>query len=520
VLDMREEIAARRFDPAKDSVGVRSGVEPLTWHTTLPASDADRDGRYEVTVTFPRRPFGGQPVNYKFKVDTASNPEGRWEEGRNRRLFLEAPAQTVSRRFNEPPPAIEPVLTGNIRKHPAFASRYLGPRNLIVYLPPGYERETSRRYPVLYMHDGQNIFDASAAGMEWQMDEQAEALISAGTIEPVIIVGVANTAARTDEYTPTRIEEKGPDGSVVWSGGGKADLYGRLLIEEVKPFIDRTYRTLPGPESTALGGASFGGLVSLHLGLAHPQVFGKLLAVSPAVRWDDSVILETIAALPAKTGQRIWVDMGTAEEDHAIPAARRLRDALIAKGWVFGSDLAYLEQDGGGHDEIAWASRVEPMLRFLFGTRRYPVIPGPEATRELVNEITEEDRRLFDLVFIRCDADALAAMLDADFAFFHDKFGQIAASPQQFVTNVRQGCEAQAKGVNVRARRELVPGTMEVYPLQGYGAIQTGSHRFFGVEPGKPDQLRETGKFFNVWKRVDGRWKLSRVYSFDHQPAQ
>jgi len=149
-----------------------------------------------------------------------------------------------------------------------------------------------------------------------------------------------------------------------------------------------------------------------------------------------------------------------------------------------------------------------------------PVVPGPQASPKLVEEITEQDRRLFDLVFIRCDAAALAGMLADDFAFFHDKFGQIASSPQQFVTNVREGCEAQAKGVNVRARRELVPDSMAVYPMSNYGAIQTGSHRFYGVETGKPDQLRETGKFFHVWRQVDGQWKLSRVYSFDHQPAR
>lgn len=152
--------------------------------------------------------------------------------------------------------------------------------------------------------------------------------------------------------------------------------------------------------------------------------------------------------------------------------------------------------------------------------QKHPITAGPQATRQLFEELAEQDRRLFDVIFIRCDADALAGMLAEDFTFIHDKHGEIATSPQKFVADIRQGCELQAKGVNVRARRELVPGSLEVYPMNNYGAIQTGSHRFFGIEPGKPDQLRETAQFFHVWKKIDGQWKLSRSYSYDHKPAQ
>jgi predicted alpha/beta superfamily hydrolase len=368
IIDMREAIAAKRFDPAKDGVGVRSGFAPLSWDQTTPALDEDGDGRYEVRVTFANRPFGGQPLPYKFKVDSPKSPQGgEWEEGRNRQLFLSEAAHRVERRFNEPAPPIQPVLTGTIRNHSNFASQFLAPRNLTVYLPPGYDKETARRYPVLYMHDGQNVFDSSQAGMEWQMDEIAERLITAGQIEPVILVGVFSTEARTDEYTFTAVERTAPDGTV-WRGGGRADLYGRLLIEEVKPFIDRTYRTRPEPLHTGLGGASFGGLVSLYLGLKHPDVFGNILAVSPSVQWDDHAVLKIVAALPAKTPQRIWTDMGTLEGDVALGAVRRLREALLAKGWKRGSDFQYLEQENGQHDEITWASRVEPMLRFLYGS--------------------------------------------------------------------------------------------------------------------------------------------------------
>jgi len=366
VIDMREEIAAKRFDPAKDQVGIRSGFAPLSWGSTLPAQDKDGDGRYEVQVSFPDRPFGGQPVTYKFKVDSPKAPDDGWEEGTNRQVVLTDAAQTVARRYNEPPPPIQPVLTGTIRTHPAFASQFLGPRDVVVYLPPGYDREPARRYPVLYMHDGQNIFDGSRMGMEWQMDEIAERLITAGQIEPVIIVGVFNTEVRMDEYSPTAVDRRQPDGTVA-KGGGKADLYGRLLIEELKPFIDRTYRTRPEPRHTGIGGASLGGLVSLYLGMKRPDVFGNVLGVSSVVWWDDFVLLKILEGLAAKPDQRIWLDFGTQEDPQYAVANRRLRDALLAKGWKLGADLRYLEQEHGGHDEISWASRVEPMLRFLYG---------------------------------------------------------------------------------------------------------------------------------------------------------
>lgn len=150
--------------------------------------------------------------------------------------------------------------------------------------------------------------------------------------------------------------------------GGQADLYGRLLIEELKPFIDRIYRTRPDPRSTSLGGASFGGLVSLYLGLNHPDVFGGgLLAVSSAANWDEQMTVKKVEVLPRKTAQRIWLDVGTHEGEKALVAVHRLRDALVAKGWKLGADLRYLEVERGGHDETSWAARVEPMLRFLYG---------------------------------------------------------------------------------------------------------------------------------------------------------
>ena len=111
-------------------------------------------------------------------------------------------------------------------------------------------------------------------------------------------------------------------------------------------------------------------------------------------------------------------------------------------------------------------------------------------------------------------------VLPDDFEFYHDKFGKIASSGSQFVENVRDGCVKQANGTNVRARRELLPETSRVYPMQNLGALHEGVHRFYGLETGKPDVLRETGRFMNLWKRDNGAWKLSRVLSYDHHPGK
>ena len=231
---------------------------------------------------------------------------------------------------------------------------------MIVYLPPGYEEGKATRYPVLYLHDGQNVFDrATSVGEEWRVDETAQDMITSGKIQPLIVVGIYNTGVhRIDEYAPTAREDKG--------GGGHADDYGRMLVQELKPFIDRTYRTLPGAGNTAMGGSSLGGLVTMHVGLRYPTVFSRLAVLSPSVWWDDRVILEEVAALPAKLPVRIWLDAGTREGEDVIADARALKEALVAKGWVEGQDLAYLEAEGGEHNEASWAARVGAVLAFLF----------------------------------------------------------------------------------------------------------------------------------------------------------
>lgn len=261
------------------------------------------------------------------------------------------------------------TLSGEIRSHKGFHSSILNnDRDLVVYLPPGYETNQKKRYAVLYLHDGQNLFDGATSfipGKEWRVDETAQALISAGKIQPLIIVGINNTGKdRINEYTPVE--------DARYRMGGKADLYGRMLVEELKPFIDANYRTIKDAQHTGLGGSSLGGLVSLYVGLKYPNVFGRIAVVSPSVWFGEKQIINYANALKTKPRTRIWMDMGTkegrnAEEaQRAVSDARVLKDTLEKKGWKAGKDLHYFEAEGAEHNESAWAERVEPILTFLF----------------------------------------------------------------------------------------------------------------------------------------------------------
>jgi predicted alpha/beta superfamily hydrolase len=237
-------------------------------------------------------------------------------------------------------------------------------RMVQVYLPPQYMEQTDRRFPVFYLHDGQNLFDGRTsyvAGKTWRAHTTADRRTLEGLIEPVILVGIANTGLRRmAEYTPTRDFRM---------GGGEGRSYGRLLIEELKPKIDSSYRTLTGAEDTGLGGSSLGGLISLYLGWEYPEVFGKLAVMSPSLWWDHRSILSVINQPGAKPELKIWLDMGMAEGGRHVRDADMLDRILLKQGWRSGVDLAYVKVEGAVHDEQAWSERFGDVLRFLFPAR-------------------------------------------------------------------------------------------------------------------------------------------------------
>jgi predicted alpha/beta superfamily hydrolase len=256
--------------------------------------------------------------------------------------------------------------TGDIRVHERFASKNLGnERRLLVWLPPDYESNKGARYPVLYMHDGQNVFDtATSFAGEWQADETATQLIAEKKIRPLIIVAIENNGSRMDEYTFTRDEGI--------QAGGNGAAYLKFVAEEVKPFIDKTYRTKPDRADTAVAGSSLGGTISLELCRAYPQSFGLCGAISPAAWWNDGELLKRFDRDPAWMKQtRFWIDVGTAEgsaEQHEryVDAVRQLEATMKKAGLAADRDYAARIIEGGLHNEQAWAKRFDQVLMFLF----------------------------------------------------------------------------------------------------------------------------------------------------------
>jgi len=259
------------------------------------------------------------------------------------------------------------TIDATLRLHRRFYSRGLrNHRDVAVWLPPGYGL-MRRRHPVVYFQDGQNIFDPRTAflGRAWHAGERATELIRAHQIAAPIMVGVYNTGFdRMNEYAPTPAEFFGWDGEKCRSTG-EARRYARFFVHELKPFIDTHYLTLPGAPHTALVGSSMGGLVSLYFALWHPRVFGQVAALSPSVWWDNRAVIHEFARLRKKPAVRLWLDMGTAEP--GWEAIRLLRDALVAKGWQPGTDLAYSEVAGAEHTEAAWAARIGDVLQWILG---------------------------------------------------------------------------------------------------------------------------------------------------------
>jgi predicted alpha/beta superfamily hydrolase len=266
------------------------------------------------------------------------------------------------------PPRFEPLHPSGIERlhHYNMHSEVLpDDRCISIYLPPQYDAEPHRRFPVMYLHDGQNLFDPQTSyipGHYWRVGETADRTNLDGSVEPLILVGVANTGLRRmAEYTPTRSYRL---------GGGEGHLYGRLLVTELKPWIDANFRTQPEAERTGLGGSSLGGLITLYLGLEYPGVFTRLAVMSPSVWWDQRSILGFVAEAIPKPGLKIWLDIGTAEGTRHVRDTELLEHRLAQRGWTPGVDLMLEKVPGAQHIEDAWALRFDRVLRFLYPASR------------------------------------------------------------------------------------------------------------------------------------------------------
>lgn len=241
-------------------------------------------------------------------------------------------------------------IVGTVVYYRRFRSRYpILERDILVWLPPSYKKERGKYYPVLYMHDGQNILDpeTSYAGQDWRVDETVTKLIKRDQIEEPIVVGIYNTHERLQEYS---VSEKG-------------DYYLKFIVEELKHFIDSNFRTLADREATAIMGSSMGGLCSLRMVWKYPHVFGKAGCLSSSFYYGEDAIFDLIETTFEKKNVKIYFDSG---EDGKKDAQKMF--CLFSKlGMLLGENFDYYFDRGAGHNEWSWANRLERPLKYFFG---------------------------------------------------------------------------------------------------------------------------------------------------------
>lgn len=248
-------------------------------------------------------------------------------------------------------------IIGHTVRHRDVASTHLQKsRDVIVWLPPSYESSADQRYPVLYMHDGQQIFDPATStwGQDWEVDEWCDSLMRAGEMREIIVVGIYCTPERREEYSTLYV----------------ADSYTRFIIEELKPMIDHAYRTLPDREHTAVAGSSMGGGISFHMIWTRPDVFSKAACLSSAFTYEqDPILIQRVRECRAWPDIRLYLYCGAGDElERTLSRDLRLmQEVLSEKGWAKSPDIKIDIAPEGKHNEATWAKHTGTWLQFLFG---------------------------------------------------------------------------------------------------------------------------------------------------------
>ncbi len=266
--------------------------------------------------------------------------------------------------------------SGVIQRHVAFPSNFVPARNVDIWLPEGYTPGSSKRYPVLYMHDGQNLFDPSYAfgGVDWGIDEALSALSAEGLVPETIVVGIWNNENRWCEYMP----------QIPWQaeGGGRmrqflkdrcssmpciSDNYLQFLVSELKPFIDRAYPTLPERDRTFIMGSSMGGLISLYALCSYPQVFGGAGCLSAHWPAGEEYLVDYFSSvLPAPGHHKLYFDFGDQGMDALYEPYQNRMDGWLKKaGYSQGKDCLTRKFPGADHSETYWRARLDVPLKFL-----------------------------------------------------------------------------------------------------------------------------------------------------------
>jgi predicted alpha/beta superfamily hydrolase len=277
------------------------------------------------------------------------------------------------------------VSEGSVKVHERFPSRHVAPRHVHVWLPPAYTNEPNQRFPVIYAHDGQNLFDpkTSFLGVDWGVDEAMAKLVAQRKTTGAVVVAVWNTPKRVHEYLPRKmlLRLRGtPRGVQVEKELAKfgvtiddqaanllSDAYLAFLVTELNPFVDRTYRTLPERQHTFIMGSSAGALISLYALTEYPEVFGGAACVSTHWPIGDGAMIEYVKdRLPDPRTHRLYFDFGTETLDKAYEPYQRRMDAVIAaSGYRLGENWLTRKFDGADHSERSWRKRVHVPLEFL-----------------------------------------------------------------------------------------------------------------------------------------------------------
>ncbi len=250
------------------------------------------------------------------------------------------------------------MIVGNYVIH-QVKPKDLQVRPVIVWLPPSYNEALDRRYPVLYMHDGQQIFDpdTSTWGQDWEVDEWCDQLIRAGDLQEIIVVGIYSTTERYEEY----------------GASARAGAYTRFVIDELKSMIDTTYRTLPDRAHTAVAGSSMGGGLSFYMAWTRPDIFFGAACLSSAFSYKQGeIIFDLVNHATAWPNLRFYLHCGDGDELEQLlmKDLERMEESLAAKGWLDQPAVCVERAPGEKHNEAAWARYTGTWLKFLFGSDR------------------------------------------------------------------------------------------------------------------------------------------------------
>ncbi|MBU0677579.1 MAG: histidine kinase [Verrucomicrobia bacterium] len=341
--------------PDDEKVYITGNLEELgMWSTDAVAMEIQEDGSWTKSVTVPYATL----IEYKIT-------RGTWEseilmEGKPilKNLMVAAKKNgIVDVEFSGWKDQVYRGMggvTGTIVRHEQISGPNIPPRDILVWLPPSYKKDTARRYPVLYVHDGQNCFDPthSFAGEEWKLDEAADRLISKGKMQEIIMVGIFNSPDRDIEYDDTQ----------------QGQYYMNFVVNHLKPFIDKTYRTLQDRENTATLGSSLGGLSAFLLVWYYDDVFSQAGCMSPAF---FKKITRTVQAdTRPKRNVRIYIDNGGVGLDaQRQEGVNKVLTLLKDRGFTLGEDLEWFQDELADHNERAWAARVWRPLLFMYGVK-------------------------------------------------------------------------------------------------------------------------------------------------------